>query len=46
MLQTAILLGAMDDSRTLYDIEDMLTFESQLAKVKKILVKEILKNIL
>jgi predicted metalloendopeptidase len=33
MLQTALLLGATNDSRTHNDIEDMLAFESQLAKV-------------
>jgi hypothetical protein len=35
MLQTAVLLGAMDDSRTHNDIEQILKFESQLAAVKK-----------
>ncbi len=35
MLQTAVLLGAMDDSRTHNDIEEILKFESQLAAVKK-----------
>jgi len=35
MLQTALLLGATNDSRTHIDIEDMLAFESQLAKVIK-----------
>jgi hypothetical protein len=37
MLQTALLLGAKNDSRTHYDIEDMLAFESQLAEVIKFL---------
>ncbi len=35
MLQTVVLLGAMNDSRTQNDIEDMLKFESELAKVIK-----------
>ncbi len=37
ILQTALLLGATNDSRTQNDIEDMLEFESQLAKVIKFL---------
>jgi hypothetical protein len=35
MLQTALLLGATDDSRTHNDIEEILKFESQLAAVIK-----------
>jgi hypothetical protein len=35
MLQTAVLLGAMDNSRTHNDIEEILKFESELAAVMK-----------
>jgi len=36
ILETALLLGAKDDSQTHKDIEDMLNFESQLATVRKV----------
>jgi hypothetical protein len=35
MLQTALLLGATDDSRTHNEIEEILKFESNLAAVIK-----------
>jgi hypothetical protein len=34
ILQTALLLGAMNDRQTKKDIEDMIVFESKLAKVR------------
>jgi hypothetical protein len=39
MLQTALLLGAMNDSKTHNDIEEILKFESQLAAVIKFRTK-------
>ncbi len=33
ILQTAVLLGAMNDTQTQKDIDDILMFESQLATV-------------
>ncbi len=41
MLQTALLLGAMNNSRTQIDIEEILKFESKLAAVIKFRTKNI-----